>query len=86
MTVRRRSTSLMTPEGQAKLSGDCRHTLHWYRQREYRHEKQTHLNHAAPPDSKNVLCRRLVLAKYHITVTRSPAALSKEIFASVTDR
>jgi hypothetical protein len=49
MIVRRRSVRFVTGEGQAKLRGDCGHDLHWYRQREYRHQKQTHPNHAAPP-------------------------------------
>jgi hypothetical protein len=68
MIVRRRNASSVIPEGQAKLGSDCRHGLHRYGQREYRHQKQTRLNHVVPPDSKNVLCRHLVMAKYHITV------------------
>jgi hypothetical protein len=70
MIVRQRNASFVIPEGQAKLSGDCRHGLHRYSQREYRHQKQTRLNHAVPPDSKNVLGCRVVMAKYHRTAAR----------------
>lgn len=85
MIVRQRNASFVTPEGQAKLGSDCRHGLHRYGQREYRHQKQTRLNHAMPPDSKNVLCRYLVMAKYHTrVVTRrvsgKQTASCKEIY------
>jgi len=48
MIVRRRNTSLVIPESQAKLSGNCRHALQRYRQREYRHQKQPRPTQAVP--------------------------------------
>jgi len=65
IVVCRRSADFVISEDRAKLSGDCEHDLRRHDHREYRHQKQTRPSHAVPPDSKNVLGCRPVLAKYH---------------------